>query len=117
MRTVMMAAAVLMGLGSAAAHAQAATAQDDLDCALWSAAVLDKVPDGEAKQGVRLALIWLVGRWEGATGKPIGDAINAGSIAAIAPRFGQLSAQCPQRMMDFGARMQALRGVLEAAGK
>ncbi|MEN9682584.1 MAG: hypothetical protein RIQ99_1978 [Pseudomonadota bacterium] len=112
-----MAAAVLMGLSSVAAQAQTATAQDDLDCALWSIAVLDKVPDGEMKQGVRMAMIWLVGRWEGTTGKPIGDAINAESVAAIAPRIGQLSAQCPQRMMDFGARMQALRGVLEAAGK
>lgn len=102
---------------AAAEPVQELTPQDDLGCAFWTAAMVGNLKDGEMKHGVSMAMVWFIGRWEGATGRPIEEGMNVANLAAITPKFDQLAKQCPQRMVAFGGRMQAMGEQLQAFGK
>jgi hypothetical protein len=98
-------------------QAQPVTAQDDLDCAFWTAAMVGSLKDENMKQGLSVAMVWFIGRWEGATGRPIEEGMTVANMALAMPRFSGLADQCPQRMIAFGGRVTALGEQLQSFGE
>ncbi|MBK6800841.1 hypothetical protein [Novosphingobium sp.] len=119
MRRALVTAAALAAFGLAApAMAQSAdSAEDDLDCALFTALEAGKTNDAETRNGILYSMLYFIGRWEGATGRKIEVVMTERALTDAAARSDTLAGKCAARMMDFGDRLDKLGSRLEKAGR
>ncbi len=119
MRRTLIAAAALatFGLATAAAAQNADSAEDDLDCALFTAIEAGKTNDTETRNGILFSMLYFIGRWEGATGRKIEVVMTERAITDAALRSDELAGKCASKMMEFGNRLDKLGSRLEKAGR
>lgn len=105
------------------AHAQgeaqpaaSATADPDLRCAVWSAALLGNVKDGDAKLGLTAAFTYFMGRFEGRTGQSIEQAMTPEVVKGETGDMAGLTSFCLPQMEAMGKRLTAFGEQLKAAG-
>lgn len=84
-----------------------ATPQENLDCAVWAAVMLDSTTDSEAKVGLGYAFTWFIGLYEGQTSDIIDTAILERSNAMSAEDVQAVHDGCYPRMLAFGERLQS----------
>ena len=117
-RTLIGAAAlVAFGLGTAARAQSGDGAEDDLDCALFTAIEAGKTDDAETRNGIIFSMLYFIGRWEGTTGRRIEVVMTERALTDAARRSTQLTDKCATKMMDFGNRLDKLGSRLEKAGR
>jgi hypothetical protein len=86
----------------------AATPEQNLDCAAWSAVLGGSAKGAEEKAGVAGMLAWFIGLYEGATGSSIDDALTA-RIAKLTPQdIKDINVSCATRSIGFGNRLVEL---------
>lgn len=111
------AAFAALGLATAASAQNADSAEDDLDCALFTALEAGKTTDAETRNGILFSMLYFTGRWEGATGRKIEVVMTERALTDAARRSDELAGKCAARMMDFGDRLDKLGSRLEKAGR
>lgn len=113
----------LLGAAALAAMAGGALAQDsaeqevdpDLRCAIWSAALLDLVGQTDSRVGVTAAFTYFAGRYEGRTGKSLGDVMTSDLVQAQIADMQGLTQLCQPRMAELGDRLDTLGSALSQA--
>ena len=113
----------LLGAAALAAMAGGALAQDsaeqevdpDLRCAIWSAALLDLVGQTDSRVGVTAAFTYFTGRYEGRTGKSLGDVMTSDLVQAEIADMQGLTQLCQPRMAELGDRLDTLGSALSQA--
>jgi len=114
-KALLIAAAAGVLLGNPAA-ARAATAQENLDCAIWASYRVGVAEDDQTRNAFMLAAAWFVGLYEGQAGKPIDEAMAARAPELSEAQIGALEGACIARFGNFGDRMTAVGERLSATG-
>ena len=111
---LLLAVTASFGLGSAA-QAQREETDEDLRCAIWSAALLDLVGQTDSRIGVTAAFTYFAGRYEGRTGKDLGKAMTPELVKQEIADMPALTALCQPRMAELGDRLDSLGSTLAEA--
>lgn len=90
-----------------------ASAETYLECSVWAQILADHQDMGEeVSAGLVYAAIFFIGKFEGMTGQPFQEALNAAKVNAIGERLGDVQTTCLPLMDDFGKRMSELGQLL-----
>jgi hypothetical protein len=96
--------------------AQAATAEENLDCAIWSSVQVALIDDEKTKNGLSIAVAWFIGQYEGQTGQNIDDAMVVRANQMTDADLPALTEPCVGRFGAFGSRLIELSQRLQASG-
>ena len=95
---------------------QAATPEENLDCAVWTSFRMDATTEAEIFNGLGFTLSWFIGLYEGATGTSIDDAMVARSATITDAELRSLDQRCLSLMQGYGNRLSKLGDRLVAQG-
>jgi hypothetical protein len=116
LRRFALAAAAGLVLATPAA-AQQATAQENLDCAIWAAYQLGMAENETMQSGFSIAVAWFIGLYEGQTGRKIDAAMAARTAEMDEAMIEQLTEPCIARFSDFADRLGKMGEGLGAGGQ
>ncbi|ANK13738.1 hypothetical protein A9D12_13150 [Erythrobacter neustonensis] len=98
------------------AAASAATAGENLDCAMWAAYRINDAQDDAERNALMIAMALFVGLYEGQTGKNVDEAMVARARELDESQFDVLEEPCSARLDSFADRLEALGRRLGASG-
>ena len=102
---------------SAVAQSTSAAAQEDLRCAAWAAMLSGELEeDPETANAFALMMTYFIGRYEGATGADISEAMTPAFVMEVGNDMEATSQMCLVKMEDLGTRMEGLGSTLMEAG-
>lgn len=87
----------------------APTGQDDLDCAIFVASMMERAEkegDQQVIMGLAAGMTYFIGRYEGQGGTDLKAAMQERVRQLSIAGFAALGAKCGPRMTDLGSRMQ-----------
>lgn len=117
MRPLALAAAAGLVLATPVAAQQQATAQENLDCAIWALYNLGKAQDETMNSGFSIAFSWFTGLYEGQTGRKIDAAMTARTAEMDEAMVDALTMPCIGRFSDFADRLSKMGEGLRAGGQ
>lgn len=91
-----------------------ATAQQNLDCAIWSSYQTGSATDDDVKNGLAIAVAWFVGLYEGQTGELISDAFAVRTAELSEEDVIAMTSYCVGRFSEFGDRLSNLGDRIDA---
>ncbi|MBN9506944.1 MAG: hypothetical protein J0I69_13045 [Altererythrobacter sp.] len=91
--------------------------KESMQCAVWASALSGVVTDQDTSAGLRFALSYFVGQYEGATGRSIKDGHDEASVTEVARNPNAFSARCQEHITQFGTRMRDWGAVLNELGQ
>ena len=118
MRAVAAAACLLLvgaPLAAQEAYEPAFTPEDDLDCALYVAALMAETEvemTPESRTGLTSAFTYFIGRYEAQRGLDTGAAFAERYTVFSERNSAEIAQTCSIRMRSFGNRLQNARGEL-----
>lgn len=95
-------------LAAAPAAAQQPTAQQNLDCAIWSAYQVGVAENDEIANGFSIAVSWFIGLYEGQTGQLIDAPMRKRAAELDDAGIARLTGPCLGRFSAFADRLGKL---------
>lgn len=95
-------------LAAAPAAAQQASAQQNLDCAIWAAYQVGVAQNDEVANGFSIAVSWFIGLYEGQTGQLIDAPMRKRSAELDEAGIARLTGPCLGRFSAFADRLGTL---------
>ncbi|MBV7260109.1 hypothetical protein [Erythrobacter crassostreae] len=89
------------------APVEQASAQQNLDCAIWASYQTGTLPEKEQKDAFAIALAWFIGLYEGETGTKIDDAMVERTAELDRATLLSFTPSCLERFGAFGERLMA----------
>lgn len=102
-----LAASVALCLTTPAMAQEALTPEEDLQCALLTAAGVALSKDAEANTGGAAIVSYFFGRYEGRTGKKFDEADIAATTKTLMENAAELAPKCQAAALSLGTRMQS----------
>lgn len=97
------------------AAANAASAQENLDCVIWASYRAGNAQGQEDTNAFVLATAWFVGLYEGQTGKAVDEPMIARANGLSVAQIGPLEGPCLARFSSFADRMSEVGNRLGAS--
>jgi hypothetical protein len=108
--------AALALMASPVSAQEAATPEENLDCAIWAANLTGSVEEtSEDFAAFGMVMTWFIGLYEGQVGRPIGEPLEARARQLTDADFEAIGERCLARMAAFGERLTVLGDKLQAS--